>query len=82
MASEAGLPVRTPEESVSGLSAMKAVFLRDLKSALRQPQDLLNPLLFFVMVVTLFPLGVSPEVSFLREAGSGILWVAALLSVL
>lgn len=82
MASEARLPVRTPEESVSVLSAMKAVFSRDLKTAFRQPQDLLNPLLFFVMVVTLFPLGVSPEVSFLREAGSGILWVAALLSVL
>ncbi|WP_369810882.1 heme exporter protein CcmB [Marinobacter salarius] len=82
MVSEAGLPVRTPEESVSVLSAMKAVFSRDLKTAFRQPQDLLNPLLFFVMVVTLFPLGVSPEVSFLREAGSGILWVAALLSVL
>ena len=82
MVSEARLPVRTPEESVSVLSAMKAVFSRDLKTAFRQPQDLLNPLLFFVMVVTLFPLGVSPEVSFLREAGSGILWVAALLSVL
>lgn len=82
MASESGIPVRTPDESVSVLSAMKAVFSRDLKTAFRQPQDLLNPLLFFVMVVTLFPLGVSPEVSFLREAGSGILWVAALLSVL
>lgn len=62
--------------------AMKAVFSRDMKVALRQRQDLLNPLLFFVMVVTLFPLGVSPEVSFLQEAGAGILWVAALLSVL
>jgi heme exporter protein B len=82
MASETGLPVRTPEESVGALPAMTAVFTRDLKIAFRQPQDLLNPLLFFVMVVTLFPLGVSPEVSFLREAGSGILWVAALLSVL
>ncbi|HET8799709.1 MAG TPA: heme exporter protein CcmB [Marinobacter sp.] len=62
--------------------AIRSVFLRDLKVAIRQRQDLLNPLLFFVMVVTLFPLGVSPEVSFLREAGAGILWVAALLSVL
>lgn len=62
--------------------ATKAVFSRDMKVAFRQRQDLLNPLLFFVMVVTLFPLGVSPEVSFLQEAGAGILWVAALLSVL
>lgn len=68
--------------SVGSLQAMRAVFLRDLQVAFRQRQDLVNPLLFFVMVVTLFPLGVSPEVTFLREAGAGILWVAALLSVL
>jgi heme exporter protein B len=61
---------------------MRSLFLRDLRVAFRQKQDLLNPLLFFVMVVSLFPLGVSPEASFLSEAGSGILWVAALLSVL
>jgi heme exporter protein B len=67
---------------VGAFQAMKAVFSRDMKVAFRQRQDLLNPLLFFVMVVTLFPLGVSPEVSFLQEAGAGILWVAALLSVL
>ncbi|MBK1872072.1 heme exporter protein CcmB [Marinobacter sp. 1-3A] len=68
--------------SVGALAAMKGVFARDMKVAFRQRQDLLNPLLFFIMVVTLFPLGVSPEVSFLSQAGAGILWVAALLSVL
>ncbi|AZT84399.1 heme exporter protein CcmB [Marinobacter sp. NP-4(2019)] len=73
---------RPVTETVGSVGAMKAVFLRDLKAAFRQRQDLLNPLLFFIMVVTLFPLGVSPEVSFLQQAGSGILWVAALLSVL
>lgn len=82
MATEFTVSLRSPEVSVGTATAMKAVFVRDLKTALRQPQDLLNPLLFFVMVVTLFPLGVSPEVSFLQQAGSGILWVAALLSVL
>ena len=70
------------QDTVGALAAMQTVFARDMKVAFRQRQDLLNPLLFFVMVVTLFPLGVSPEVSFLREAGAGILWVAALLSVL
>ena len=74
--------VALQQDTAGVLSAMAAVFARDLKVAFRQRQDLLNPLLFFVMVVTLFPLGVSPEVSFLREAGAGILWVAALLSVL
>ncbi|MCR8913826.1 heme exporter protein CcmB [Marinobacter panjinensis] len=82
MATEFTVSLRSPEVSVGTATAMKAVFVRDLKTAFRQPQDLLNPLLFFVMVVSLFPLGVSPEVSFLQQAGSGILWVAALLSVL
>jgi heme exporter protein B len=72
----------TTASGAGTFQAMKAVFARDMKVAFRQRQDLLNPLLFFVMVVTLFPLGVSPEVSFLQEAGAGILWVAALLSVL
>jgi heme exporter protein B len=74
--------VHPPESSAGVLAAMKAVMLRDLKSSFRQPQDLLNPLLFFVLVVMLFPLGVSPEIAFLQQAGGGILWVAALLSVL
>ncbi|MBK1885550.1 heme exporter protein CcmB [Marinobacter sp. DY40_1A1] len=74
--------VQLASSSVSALAAMKGVFARDMKVAFRQRQDLLNPLLFFIMVVTLFPLGVSPEVSFLSQAGAGILWVAALLSVL
>lgn len=68
--------------SVGVLAAMSAVVRQDLQASFRQPQDLLNPLLFFMMVVTLFPLGVSPEVSFLQQSGSGILWVAALLSTL
>lgn len=82
MNAEARPAVRLASSSVGALAAMKGVFARDMKIAFRQRQDLLNPLLFFIMVVTLFPLGVSPEVSFLSEAGAGILWVAALLSVL
>src|SRR5690554_4454836 len=61
---------------------MLAVVRRDLQLSIRQKQDLLNPLLFFIMVVALFPLGVSPESSFLKEAGAGILWAGALLSTL
>ncbi|MFB2705690.1 MULTISPECIES: heme exporter protein CcmB [Marinobacter] len=79
----AGKPMIKPVvESVGPMSAMAAVFARDMRVAFRQRQDLLNPLLFFIMVVTLFPLGVSPEASFLKQSGAGILWVAALLSVL
>jgi len=82
MNAETQVQVRQRKSGVSVLTAMKATFVRDMKVAFLQRQDLLNPLLFFIMVVTLFPLGVSPEVSFLRAAGAGILWVAALLSVL
>lgn len=82
MRNEASMTVHSADGTVGPLAAMAAVFLRDIRVAFRQRQDLLNPLLFFVMVVTLFPLGVSPEVSFLQKSGSGILWVAALLSVL
>ncbi len=82
MNAETQVQVRQRKSGVSVLTAMKATFVRDMKVAFLQRQDLLNPLLFFIMVVTLFPLGVSPEVSFLRDAGAGILWVAALLSVL
>lgn len=69
-------------DSTGVLAAMWAVLCRDLRLSVRQRQDLLNPLLFYVMVVSLFPLGVSPEVSFLQQSGTGILWVAALLSTL
>lgn len=77
------LPRLTPQhETLPVLPACWAVLRRDLLSSIRRRQELFNPLIFFVMVVALFPLGVSPEVEFLREAGAGILWVAALLSTL
>ncbi|MCP5160380.1 MAG: heme exporter protein CcmB [Hahellaceae bacterium] len=63
-------------------SAMGATLKRDLLLAFRRRQDLFNPLLFFVIVVSLFPLGVSPEKTFLQTAGAGVVWVAALLATL
>lgn len=59
-----------------------AIVRRDLLLAFRRRQDLANPLVFFVIVVSLFPLGVAPERTFLAEAGAGIVWVAALLATL
>lgn len=82
MNANAPIKVKAVSTSVGVIQAMVSVFLRDVRVAFRQKQDLLNPLLFFTMVVTLFPLGVSPEVAFLKQSGAGILWVAALLSVL
>ncbi len=55
---------------------------RDLLLAYRRKGDLLNPLLFFVMVLALFPLGVSPAPDFLSQLAPGVLWVAALLAAL
>lgn len=77
------LPRLTPrQESQPVLPALLGVLCRDLLANFRRRQELFNPLIFFVMVVALFPLGVSPEVEFLRQSGAGILWVAALLSTL
>jgi heme exporter protein B len=55
---------------------------RDLKLALRSRPELGVLLLFYVIVVTLFPLGVGPEPAMLRRLGPGVLWVAALLASL
>jgi len=55
---------------------------RDLKLALRSKAELGVLLLFYVIVVTLFPLGVGPEPALLRALGPGVLWVASLLASL
>jgi heme exporter protein B len=55
---------------------------RDLKLALRSRAELGVQLLFYVIVVTLFPLGMGPEPGPLRTVGPGVLWVAALLASL
>ena len=70
----------TAEGSV--LSLFWAVLKRDLMLAYRKKSDLFNPLIFFLMVATLFPLGVSPEPDFLAEVAPGVVWVAALLATL
>jgi heme exporter protein B len=56
------------------------VIRRDLLLAMRRRADVLTTLIFFVMVVSLFPLGVGPEPDMLRKMASGVVWVAALLS--
>lgn len=55
---------------------------RDLLLAWRRPGDVLNPLFFFAMVCTLFPLAVGPSIEQLVFSGPGVLWVAALLAML
>jgi len=60
----------------------RAVVRRDLRLAARQGGDWLNPLSFFVMVITLFPLAISSTPPKLAAMAGGIVWIAALLSVL
>ncbi|PKM21847.1 MAG: heme exporter protein CcmB [Gammaproteobacteria bacterium HGW-Gammaproteobacteria-14] len=55
---------------------------REVLLAWRRPSEIINPLFFFVMVVALFPLGVSPRPELLATLAPGIIWVAALLAVL
>jgi len=77
----ASLGVR--ESSGDGLGrALAAMLARDLLGVGRRLGDVLTPLVFFAMVITLFPLGISPEPERLAMIAPGVVWVAALLSAL
>lgn len=66
-----------------GLRAgLLAVIRRDLHLAWRRPGDVLNPLVFFAIVSTLFTLAVGPDAEQLAQNGPGVLWTAALLAAL
>jgi heme exporter protein B len=68
--------------SVGAWSAMLLIVRRELCLSFRRPGQLLQPLMFFLIVTTLFPLSLSPQMSLLRDMAPGVLWVAALLSSL
>jgi heme exporter protein B len=68
--------------SVGALSAFQLLVRRELCLSFRRPDQLLQPLVFFLIVTTLFPLGLSLQLSLLRDIAPGVLWVAALLSSL
>ncbi len=70
------------DETPGLLAGLMAAVRRDLLLAWKRPGDVLNPLFFFAMVCTLFPLAVGPSVEQLQFSGPGILWVAALLAML
>lgn len=62
--------------------AFTAVLRRDVTLALRRRSDLANPLLFLILVASLFPLGVGPQADLLRAMAAGVVWVAALLATM
>jgi len=62
--------------------AMRCLLLRDIRLAVRRRADTLSALVFFVLVASLFPLGVGPDGALLRTMGPGVAWVAALLAAM
>jgi len=68
---------RAPTTSAAGL-----VFRRDLMLAWRRWDDVAQPLIFYVVVTTMFPLATTPDLAQLREISGGVVWVAALLASL
>jgi heme exporter protein B len=68
--------------SIGTWAAMSLIVRRELCLSFRRPGQLLQPLVFFLIVTTLFPLSLSPQLSLLRDMAPGVLWVAALLSSL
>jgi len=70
------------DEHIGLASGMLAVTRRDLLLAWKRPGDILNPLFFFAMVASLFPLAVGPSPEQLQFSGPAVLWAAALLAML
>jgi len=62
--------------------AFLAIIRRDLVLAFRRRAEMINPLLFFVLVITLFPLGIGAQPHLLQSIAPGVIWVAALLAAM
>lgn len=63
-------------------SVLLAVLQREVALAMRQKGEVLTPLVFFVVIASLFPLGVGPESALLLRMAPGVLWVSALLAAM
>ena len=63
-------------------NAFMQIIRKELIGAFRQQSDILNPIWFFVIVVTLFPLGIGTDPALLARIAPGVIWVAALLAAL
>ncbi len=64
------------------MTAMLAIIRRDLLMVMRRKSEVLTALFFFVIVSSLFPLGIGPEPALLRKIAPGVLWVGALLATM
>ncbi|WP_373690700.1 heme exporter protein CcmB [Endozoicomonas sp. ISHI1] len=75
-------PVVMSDTSLRGGRAFLGMVKRDLTLAFRTPGQTLNPVAFYLMVASLFPLGIAPEKELLSQLAGGIVWIGALLAVL
>jgi heme exporter protein B len=64
------------------LKAFTAIIRRDLVLAMRRRSEIANPVLFFILVITLFPLGIGAQPKLLQAIAPGIIWVSALLATM
>jgi heme exporter protein B len=67
-------------EKLNLFAALRCIVARDITLAMRRRTDVLTTLFFFIIAVTLFPLGVGPEIGTLRTIAPGVVWVSALLA--
>lgn len=63
-------------------NAFSAIVRRDLVLAMRRRSEVANPVLFFILVITLFPLGIGAQPKLLQAIAPGIIWVSALLATM
>ncbi len=64
------------------IDAFTAIVRRDLVLAMRRRSEIANPVLFFILVITLFPLGIGAQPKLLQAIAPGIIWVSALLATM
>ena len=69
-------------QTVTTFQAFKATLKRDLLIAYKRKNDMVNPFMFFLIVASLFPIGISPDPDRLAEIATGVLWISALLASL
>lgn len=68
--------------TVNPFTLAASILRRELRLAMRRWDQVLQPLVFFIVIVTLFPLATNPELSQLQRIAPGVLWVAAMLASL
>lgn len=59
-----------------------SVYKKDTRLAFANRSDIINPIIFYLLVITLFPLGIGPEPNLLTRMAPGVIWVAALLATM